>query len=385
MTAALDFARMGTALSLARRALGQTWPNPAVGCVIGRDGLILGRGHTQPGGRPHAEQMALAEARAHFGPESLRGATAWLTLEPCAHQGRTPPCANALAGAGIARVVAAMPDPDPRTDGNGFARLRAAGVAVEVGVRADEAEALNAGFHARLTRRRPWLTLKLATSLDGRIATATGESRWITGPAARARVHLMRAETDAVLIGTGTARTDDPLLDVRLPGLASRSPLRIVLDRTLSLPPDLRLWQTALALPVWVLHAMKADAARKTALIASGARPIAMPVAPGGTLDLDACLRGLADEGVTRVLCEGGATLASTLLAADLVDEIAWFTAGLAIGAEGIPALGPLALGTLAEAPRFRLAETERLGPDTLTFWHRVPRAALATGHAAHL
>jgi diaminohydroxyphosphoribosylaminopyrimidine deaminase/5-amino-6-(5-phosphoribosylamino)uracil reductase len=371
MTEALDHARMGTALALARRAMGQTWPNPSVGCVIGRERLVFGHGYTQPGGRPHAEQMALAQARERFGEEALRGATAWLTLEPCAHRGRTPPCADALAAAGIGRVVAALPDPDPRTDGNGFARLRAAGIIVEVGLRAEEARALHAGFLARLTRRRPWLTLKLATSLDGRIATADGESRWITGPQARARVHLMRAEADAVLIGSGTARADDPLLDVRLPGLAARSPVRVVLDRSLSLPPASRMEQTALGLPFWILHAPKVQAPRRAALVASGARPIAMPLNPDGALDLAACLDGLASLGITQVLCEGGATLAAALLRADLVDEIAWFAAGLALGAEGTPAVGSLGLMNLADARRFTLTGTEMLGGDTLSVWRR--------------
>ena len=378
MTAALDHARMGTALALARRASGQTWPNPGVGCVIGRDGVVLGRGHTQPGGRPHAEQVALAQARDRFGPEALRGATAWLTLEPCAHQGRTPPCADALAEAGLARVVAALPDPDPRTNGSGFARLRAGGVTVEVGLRAAEAEALHAGFLARLTRRRPWLTLKLAASLDGRIATASGESRWITGAKARSRVHLMRAETDAVLIGRGTAAADDPLLDVRLPGMADRSPVRVVLDRTLSLSPDSRLMQTALAPPLWVLHAPDAPPARRAALVAGGAVPVAMPVAADGGLDLAAVMEGLGSLGLTRVLCEGGATLGAALLRAGLVDEIAWFSAGTAIGAEGLAALGAMGLDTLAEAPRFALDSVEALGGDVLSLWRAIADPGLS-------
>lgn len=379
MTAALDHARMGTALALARRSLGQTWPNPAVGCVLGREEVVLGCGHTQPGGRPHAEQMALAQARDRFGADALRGATAWLTLEPCAHQGRTPPCADALAAAGIARVVAALPDPDPRTDGNGFARLRAAGIAVEIGVRAAEARALHAGFLGRLCHRKPWVTLKLATSLDGRIATASGESRWITGPQARARVHLMRAEADAVLIGTGTARADDPLLDVRLPGLAARSPVRVILDRSLSLPPGTRLERTALGLPLWVLHAPDAPAPRRAALVASGVRPIAVPTGADSRLDLAACMACLADFGITSVLCEGGATLAAALLRTDLVDTVAWFTAGVSLGGDSVAAIGSLGLQRLADARRFALVHTETLGTDTLAIWTR-SAAGLAPG-----
>ena len=220
-----DLRWMRAALSMARRAVGRTAPNPAVGCVIVKDGAALGRGFTQPSGRPHAETVALAQAEALFGPGAARGATAYVTLEPCAHHGRTPPCADALVAAGVARVVCAAGDPDPRVDGRGFARLRASGVAVETGVLAAEAEALNAGFLSRHRRGRPWLTLKLAASLDGRIATRSGASKWITGERARARVHLMRAEHDAILVGIGTVRADDPALDVRLPGMEDRSPL----------------------------------------------------------------------------------------------------------------------------------------------------------------
>jgi diaminohydroxyphosphoribosylaminopyrimidine deaminase/5-amino-6-(5-phosphoribosylamino)uracil reductase len=366
-----DVARMGTALMLARRGLGSAWPNPAVGCVIGRDEIVLGRGHTQPGGRPHAERVALDEARARYGSVALRGATAWITLEPCAHHGRTPPCAEALVEAGIGRVVAALPDPDPRVDGAGFARLRAAGLTVEVGLRAAEAERLHAGFLSRLLRGRPRVTLKLATSLDGRIATATGESRWITGPEARARVHMMRAETDAVLIGRGTAMADDPMLDVRLPGLEARSPVRVVLDSSLALPLSSRLARTALAPPLWILHAPDAEPARRAALVASGARPVAVPRGAGGGLDPTLCLDALGGLGLTHVLCEGGGALAAALLRADLVDEIVWFRAGVALGDDGTPSLGRLGFAALAEAPRFRLAETLVLGGDVMTTWER--------------
>jgi diaminohydroxyphosphoribosylaminopyrimidine deaminase/5-amino-6-(5-phosphoribosylamino)uracil reductase len=366
-----DIARMGTALMLARRGLGSAWPNPAVGCVIGRDEIVLGRGHTQPGGRPHAERVALDEARARYGSVALRGATAWITLEPCAHHGRTPPCAEALVEAGIGRVVAALPDPDPRVDGAGFARLRAAGLTVEVGLRAAEAERLHAGFLSRLLRGRPRVTLKLATSLDGRIATATGESRWITGPEARARVHMMRAETDAVLIGRGTAMADDPMLDVRLPGLEARSPVRVVLDSSLALPLSSRLARTALAPPLWILHAPDAEPARRAALVASGARPVSVPRGAGGGLDPALCLDALGGLGLTHVLCEGGGALAAALLRADLVDEIVWFRAGVALGDDGTPSLGRLGFAALAEAPRFRLAETLVLGGDVMTTWER--------------
>jgi diaminohydroxyphosphoribosylaminopyrimidine deaminase/5-amino-6-(5-phosphoribosylamino)uracil reductase len=366
-----DVARMRAALALARRSLGTTWPNPAVGCVIARDGRVLGRGVTQPSGRPHAEQVALADARARFGAEALRGAVAWVSLEPCAHHGRTPPCADALAAAGIARVVSTIEDPDPRVQGRGFAALRAAGVAVETGVMAAEARALNAGFLARLTRGRPWLTLKLAASLDGRIATATGESRWITGPAARARVHLMRAESDAVMVGAGTARADDPMLDVRLPGFADRRPVRVVADGSLSLPLTAHLAATARETPVWLLHRSGTDPARRHALADLGIELVQTPAEPGGEIDMRAALTTLGDRGLTRVLCEGGGRLAAHLLREDLVDEIVWFSAGCAIGGDGVESLAGLHLAQLGDAPRFDLASVETMGGDVLTRWLR--------------
>lgn len=366
-----DAAHMAAALALARRGLGTVWPNPAVGCVIARRGRVLGRGFTQPSGRPHAEQVALAQARERWGGEALRGATAWVSLEPCAHHGRTPPCADALAGAGLARVVSTIEDPDPRVSGRGFAMLRAAGVTVRTGVMAAEAAALNAGFLMRLARGRPRVTLKMAATLDGRIATASGESRWITGPAARARVHLMRAEADAVLVGGATAAADDPALDVRLSGLERRGPVRVVFDPALALDPGGRLARSARALPVWALHGPQAPPGAVDRLTAIGVEPVETPQARGGGLDLAAALAELGRRGLTRLLCEGGGRLAAALLAAGFVDEIAWFTAGAVLGSEGAPAVGPLAAGLLAEAPRFALASVERLGDDVLTIWRR--------------
>ena len=369
MTADDDHARMRAALELARRGLGTTAPNPTVGCVIARGSRVLGRGWTQPGGRPHAEQQALAEARARYGADSLEGATAWVSLEPCAHQGRTPPCADALAAAGIARVVSTIEDPDPRVSGRGFAALRAAGVAVETGVLAEEARELNLGFLSRLERGRPAVTLKLAASLDGRIATETGESRWITGPEARARVHLMRAEHDAVLAGGGSARVDDPSLDVRLPGLGDRRPARIVADGGLSLSLMSRLARTAGDAPLWLLHGAEADRDRRSALTGLGAVCIEVPRIPSGELDMAAALEALASRGLTRVLCEGGGRLAASLLRAGLVDELVWFSAGLALGGEGAPAVSGLGVGRLPDAPRFDLVSIERLGADLLSLW----------------
>lgn len=365
-----DAGWMRVALGLARRGLGRVWPNPAVGCVLVRDGVVVGRGHTADGGRPHAEARALADA----GPLA-RGATAYVTLEPCAHTGRTPPCTGALIGAGVARVVVAVGDPDPRVDGRGFAMLREAGIAVDVGCLADEAAEVNRGFLSRLTLGRPMLTLKLAASLDGRIATAAGESQWITGPAARAAVHLMRAQSDAVLVGAGTARSDDPRLDVRGLGIAAR-PVRVVASAGLALPRDGHLARTAGEAPVWLAHGPAATAEARAAWTGLGATLIEVPEVARGGLDLGAVLRGLGARGVTRVLCEGGGRLAAALMQADLVDDLAWHGAGIALGADGLPAVGALEMAGLAAAPRFRLVETRALGADVCSRWRRSDRWA---------
>ncbi len=355
---------MRAALGLGRRGQGQVWPNPAVGCVIVRDGRVVGRGWTQPGGRPHAEAEALARAG-----EAARGATAYVTLEPCAHEGRTPPCALALAEAGVARVVAPLSDPDPRVAGQGFDALRRRGVEVTTGVMAEAAGTDHAGFFLRVEQGRPLVTLKLAASFDGRIATATGESRWITGPEARRRVHEMRSRHDAVMVGAGTARADDPALTVR--GLGVRcQPVRVVVSRRLDLPLMGQLAQTARDLPVWICHGADADAQLVRTWEGLGARLLPCAVS-GGQLDPHAVLQALGREGITRVFCEGGGALAASLLAADLVDVLVGMTAGVALGAEGRPVFGALGLDRLADAPRFRLVETRPVGADVLHVWEK--------------
>jgi diaminohydroxyphosphoribosylaminopyrimidine deaminase/5-amino-6-(5-phosphoribosylamino)uracil reductase len=355
---------MAHALRLAARGLGQTWPNPAVGCVIVAGGRAVGRGWTQPGGRPHAETVALAQA----GP-AARGATAFVTLEPCAHHGRTPPCAEALIAAGVARVVTAAGDPDPRVAGCGHAMLRAAGIAVAEGVLAAEARRLNAGFLLRVAAGRPFVTLKLATSLDGRIANAAGVSQWITGPEARRRVHAMRARHDAVMVGIGTALADDPELTVRDLGVA-RQPVRIVLDSRARLPAASRLARTAATVPVWLLHAE--GTAPGPDLAEAGVRLVPVAAGADGRLEPAAALAALAAAGLTRILCEGGGTLAASFLAAGLVDEIATFTGGHAFGAGGTPALGPLPpAATLADPPDWTLVRSETAGRDLVTLWRR--------------
>lgn len=353
-----DADHMAHALRLAARGLGKTWPNPAVGCVIVQGDRVVGRGWTQPGGRPHAEVMALTQA----GPQA-HGATAYVTLEPCAHHGKTPPCADALVAAKVARVVTALTDPDPRVSGRGHAMLLAAGIAVTEGVLTDQAIRLNAGFLKRVTRGLPFLTLKMAASLDGHTAMASGESRWITGPQARRAVHAMRAAHDAVMVGAGTLLADDPDLTVRDAG-ASRQPLRVVLSASAACRPGLRLAATARQHPVWILHGSDAPPANRTFWFDAGARLIALP-----DTDPQTALRALAAEGLTRVLCEGGATLAASLLRASLIDEIALFHGGVLIGGEGHPLLGPLHLDLLAGAPRPRLRSLRQIGGDTLSLW----------------
>ncbi|MBD3677128.1 MAG: bifunctional diaminohydroxyphosphoribosylaminopyrimidine deaminase/5-amino-6-(5-phosphoribosylamino)uracil reductase RibD [Rhodobacteraceae bacterium] len=356
---------MSLALALASRGLGQVWPNPAVGCVIVKDGRVLGRGWTQAGGRPHAETVALAQAG-----EAARGATAYVSLEPCAHHGQTPPCAEALVAAGVARVVTALRDPDPRVDGGGHALLRQSGIEVVEGVLEAEARQIQRGFLSRVTKGRPIVTLKLANSFDGRIATATGESQWITGPEARRMVHAMRARHDAVMVGAGTVRADDPSLTVRGLGVA-RQPVRVVVSRRLDLPLDGQLAQTAREVPVWILQGEDASRELVGAWKGLGARMIACPVGAGRQVDPAAALAKLGEAGLTRVFCEGGGALAASLLTAGLVDELIGFTAGVALGAEGQPSLGAMGVDRLAEAPRFRLIETRAIGGDVMHRWER--------------
>jgi diaminohydroxyphosphoribosylaminopyrimidine deaminase/5-amino-6-(5-phosphoribosylamino)uracil reductase len=357
-----DLALMRGALGLARRGLGNVWPNPAVGCVIVKDGRVVGRGWTQPGGRPHAETEALARAGA-----AANGATAYVSLEPCAHHGKTPPCAEALVAAGLARVVVAMQDPDARVAGAGIARLRQAGIAVETGICEAEAAELNAGFLKRVTAGRPLVTLKLATSLDGRIATASGESRWITGPAARERAHLLRAMHDAILVGTDTVTADDPELTCRLPGLAGRSPVRVVLDRRLRIPATAKVFGAPAASPVWVVTAPEADQARGTALRDRGVEIIEAEGDPAGGFDLAAVLDTLGGRGLTRLLVEGGGRLAAALLRQRLVDRLVWLHAPVLIGGDGVPAVAPLGFAALADAPQFERLACETLGDDVMT------------------
>jgi diaminohydroxyphosphoribosylaminopyrimidine deaminase/5-amino-6-(5-phosphoribosylamino)uracil reductase len=362
-----DLIHMRAALALAQRGLGNAWPNPAVGCVLVKDGRVIGRGWTQPGGRPHAETEALRRAG-----DAARGATAYVTLEPCSHHGRTPPCCEALAGAGIARVVMAMRDPDPRVNGRGLAMLRCAGIAVEEGLLEAEARALNAGFFRRIQAGMPVVTLKLASTLDGRIATATGESRWITGEAARREVHALRARHDAILVGSGTVLADDPDLTCRLPGMERVPMLRVVADARLRTPPSARLVQSARVAPVLVMTAPGHPPAAQAPFMEAGADMVTAPAHAAGGLDLPSLLRALGRRGVTRVLAEGGAGLAAALLRQGLVDRLVWFHAPAVMGGDGHPALEGLRLAALSAMPRFRRVALRALGDDMLSEFERI-------------
>jgi diaminohydroxyphosphoribosylaminopyrimidine deaminase/5-amino-6-(5-phosphoribosylamino)uracil reductase len=351
-----DTQMMRAALSLARRGLGQTAPNPAVGCILAKDGIVVGRGWTQPGGRPHAEVVALTQAA-----ERAAGATAYVTLEPCAHVGETPACARTLIEAGVSRVVVATGDPDPRVGGRGIQMLLDAGVEVATGLLQAEADALNSGFFLRVRKNRPLFTLKIASTLDGRIALESGESKWITGEEARRYGHLLRATHDAILVGIGTAIADDPSLDCRLPGLTDRSPVRLLVDSALRLPTGSKLASDAHRHKTVVFHTAGEQASVK-ALENCGVEVVKLPARHSA----EAVAARLADMGLTRVLVEGGGSVHASFLKAGLADRIEHFTAGKLIGADGIAAVGPLGLASLGDAPHFRLERIRRLGPDML-------------------
>jgi diaminohydroxyphosphoribosylaminopyrimidine deaminase/5-amino-6-(5-phosphoribosylamino)uracil reductase len=358
---------MAAALAYGRRWLGCAAPNPAVGALVVKDGRIVGRGATAAGGRPHAEALALCDAG-----EAARGADLYVTLEPCSHHGKTPPCADAIVAAGIARVVSALEDPDPRVSGQGHARLRAAGVVVEVGVMADEARRAHRGHILRQREGRPAVLLKLAQTHDGYAAGAEHDPRLrITGGMADARVHMMRALSDAIMIGVGTARADDPLMTVRIPGMEDRKPLRVVLDARLDLSPRSRLAATAREHRTLVLAGDGADAARRAALEAAGVEvePVALIE---GRVDLAAALRRLAARGLTRVMSEGGPSVGSALIAQGLADEVVMVTNPKPLARRGVPALREAARARLSDPAAYRLARGERAGHDLFSRYEKV-------------
>ena len=352
---------MRSALTLAQRGLGQVWPNPSVGCVLVGNGQVVGRGWTQPGGRPHGETEALARAG-----DKARGATAYVTLEPCAHDGETPPCAPALVEAGIERVVIASRDPDPRVNGAGVAALEAAGVEVAEGVLKTDAEDLNIGFFHRLQTGKPMVTLKLAASLDGRIATAAGMSKWITGPGARSHGHGLRARHDAVIVGAGTVAADDPELTCRLPGMASRSPVRVILEGHRAVPLSAKVAATARETATWILTTDASEPDHRAALKNQGAEVHIAAADSDGHPDLNACLELMAAQGLTRVMVEGGSTIAAAFLRAGLVDRLMWARGPQMLGGDGLAAVGDLGLGAVDGAPKFRRIETITVGDDVI-------------------
>jgi diaminohydroxyphosphoribosylaminopyrimidine deaminase/5-amino-6-(5-phosphoribosylamino)uracil reductase len=351
---------MREALSLAARARGRTAPNPLVGALVVRGGERVAAGHHLRLGAPHAEAVAIARAGGR-----ARGATLYVTLEPCAHTGRTPPCIEAVLEAGFRRVVVGTRDPDPRTAGRSLARLRRAGCAVAAGVESEACRELNRGYFSRVERGRPHTTLKLAATLDGRIATAAGESRWITGPEARAWVHRLRGRVDAVAVGSGTALADDPLLTARRGRRTVHRPTRVVIDSKLHTPPNARLIRAGEPGSAWILTTRDAAARRAARLEQAGARVERV----GGSapkVDLRAAWRRLGALGVNDLLVEGGGELAASLLRAGLVDRLCLLLAPKLIGADGRPVLGPLGLGRLTDAPELRDPQVRKLGRDLL-------------------
>jgi diaminohydroxyphosphoribosylaminopyrimidine deaminase/5-amino-6-(5-phosphoribosylamino)uracil reductase len=364
-TQAEDIAHMRSALALARRGVGNTWPNPSVGCVVVKDGRVVARAVTAPGGRPHAESAALDLAG-----KAVSGSTVFVTLEPCCHWGRTPPCTDALISAGVARVVIATRDPDPRVDGAGIARLRAAGIEVQEGVLLEEADEVAAGFRTRIRQGRPLVTLKLASTLDGRIATRAGESRWITSRAARRAAHALRGRHDAVMVGVGTVMADDPALTCRLPGYRPNRLVRVVADSHLRTPLSATLVATAAETPTWMLIRNGADPERRDAFTDLGIRLVEVAGAEVG-VDPTQALWALGDAGLTRVLVEGGAQLAASLLRADLVDRIAWFHAPAVMGADAWPAVQAFGIEQLDAMPRFTRTAQTLLDDDMLSEFTR--------------
>src|ERR1700726_4223102 len=354
---AADQRFMQLALTLGRRGQGRTWPNPAVGAVVVKDGVIVGRGWTQPGGRPHAEPVALAHAG-----EAARGATLYVTLEPCSHVGKSPPCADAVIAAGIKRVVSAIEDPNPEVAGQGPARLRAGGVAVDIGLGAAGAARDPAGHFRRIGDKRPHVILKLAIPTDDKIAAAGHKPLAISGEAAKARMHLLRAQSDAIQVGIGTVEADDPLLTCRLPGMEARSPVRVVLDRAVRISGNSRLVHSARATPLWVMTSNLSEAPAAMKLGAAGAQVIRVAPTAAAGLDLPAVLHALSERGITRLMVEGGSRVASSFVAAGLVDEI-WLLRGKeAIGAGGVAALDALPLGAVTRSPGFKVRASETLG-----------------------
>ena len=359
---------MRSALALASRGLGTVWPNPAVGCVITDEtGRVAGRGWTQPGGRPHAETEALRQSGSR-----AAGGTAYVTLEPCSHHGKTPPCADALIAAKLKCVVVACVDPDPRVSGAGIRRLQEAGIIVANGLYENEARELNAGFFRRVLDRRPLVTLKFATSLDGKIATHRGDSRWITGERSRQLAHVLRANHDAIMVGVGTAIADNPELTCRLPGLEHRSPVRIVLDGRLRLPLTAKLVAGAKQVPTWAVTLAEAASGERRRVFADcGVEIIEVEADAAGHPSMKQALAAFAERGLTRLLVEGGSHIAAAMLNAGVVDRIVWFRAPSMIGGDGIPAVQGFGVDRIADLARFTRVSLQDAGDDVVEMYRR--------------
>jgi diaminohydroxyphosphoribosylaminopyrimidine deaminase/5-amino-6-(5-phosphoribosylamino)uracil reductase len=360
----MDALFLAAAIRLGTRGLGRTWPNPAVGALVVRDDEIIGRGWTADGGRPHAEPMALAQAG-----ERARGATLYVGLEPCSHHGKTPPCANAIVAAGITRVVSAIEDPDPRVAGRGHAILRDSGVEVVTGICEAEAHLANAGHIMRVTRRRPYVSLKLALSRDGKAGLAGRLPAPITGTETRNRVHLMRAQSDAIAVGIGTVLADDPMLTCRLPGMEGRSPIRVVFDASLRLPPSSALVRSAREISVWVVAEEGASRDQERTLAPHGIEVIQAGLSDRG-VDLARALHELAQRGISRLMVEGGPILAQSFLDEGLVDEAVIFQSPDDLGEDAISAL-PDAPEAVLAAAGLNLRERHQAGVDQMYVYRR--------------
>ncbi len=363
-----DAANMALAVALGKRGLGQCWPNPSVGAVIvdPSSGRIISCGWTSPGGRPHAEANALADAG-----EAARGATLYATLEPCAHWGKTPPCSDGIIASGIARVVYGVVDPDPRVAGKGIARLRAHGIEVAAGPMTAEARWLALGHELRLTANRPFIQLKLAVDAAGFVPVGDGAPVWATGGEARARAHLLRAEADAILVGHGTVTADDPDLTCRLPGLAWRSPVRVVLSSNAELSSKARMLGNLETAPVWVICAVDAPKANIARLETAGAICMFAATGPDGRLDPRAVARALAERGITRLLVEGGPSVAASFFTAGLVDEAVIVTGGERVTGPIIRPFGSPGLEIITANPQYRLSTERFAGADRWTVYRR--------------
>ncbi len=364
-----DQAHMRVALRLAARGLGSVWPNPSVGCVIVKDNIIISRGVTGLYGRPHGEDIALKLAG-----DKANGATIYVTLEPCSHHGKTPPCAEAIIKSGIKRVVIAIGDPDPRVSGNGILMLKNADIKVDIGCMKDEARYIAAGFLMRINNGRPLVAIKTATTLDGYIATNKGDSKWITGDQARMAGHQLRAKYDAILIGSGTAIADDPMLNCRISGFTGRQPVRIVLDSNLNISLNSKLVKTAKQQPIWIITAVNINNNVKNHnkfmdLQELGVKILQCKLGNNNYIDIVAAIELLGKKGITRLLVEGGGKLSASLFKENIVDLIYWFRAAAIIGGDGIAAIGAYGVDNISMMQKFNLRSIKSIGLDRLEIY----------------